>query len=68
MAARLEIDKELCKSCGYCVEQCPKGVLAFHEQVNQRGYHYVYEKNPEDCIGCAVCAAICPDCVIEVYR
>ncbi|MBP5710134.1 MAG: 4Fe-4S binding protein, partial [Bacteroidales bacterium] len=23
---------------------------------------------PDDCIGCANCAVICPDGVIEVYR
>jgi 2-oxoglutarate ferredoxin oxidoreductase subunit delta len=65
---KVEIRIESCKSCGYCVKFCPKGVLAIGENVNQKGYQYVVAENPDDCIGCAQCGQVCPDAAIEVYR
>jgi len=65
---RVEINSEACKSCQYCVISCPKKVLAVGEAVNSFGYPYVIAANPEDCIGCAMCANICPDAAIEVWR
>ena len=38
------------------------------KEVNNRGYHFAFMKNPDDCIGCAACATVCPDGCIEVYR
>jgi 2-oxoglutarate ferredoxin oxidoreductase subunit delta len=66
--ARVEIQGDLCKSCLYCIKECPKDVIALGKEVNSKGYQYVYAKAPENCIGCAMCAQICPDAVIEVYR
>ena len=68
---QVTIRAESCKSCGYCVKFCPKGVLAVGQQVNSKGYPYVVAVHPEDCIGCAVCAIcgrMCPDAAIEVYK
>ena len=65
---KVEIIKERCKSCGYCVRYCPKGVLAVCKEVNSKGYEYVYPANPDACIGCAICGKICPDGAIDVYR
>ena len=48
---RVEIVKERCKSCGYCIKFCPKGVLAVGKEVNSKGYEVVYPANPENCIG-----------------
>ena len=62
------IDREKCKGCGVCVNECPHDVLALHNEVNNYGYHYLYMKNPENCIGCANCGLICPDTCITVYR
>lgn len=64
----LRISSERCKSCGYCVEFCPKGVLAIGKDVNKMGYPYVQAVDPEKCIGCAMCAQICPDAVFEIYK
>ena len=66
--AKLEINFEACKSCGYCVNVCPKKVLSIGNTVNKKGYRYVQPVNEDACIGCAMCATICPDAVIEVYR
>lgn len=63
------VDRERCKGCDLCVVACPTDVLALMaNEVNDRGYHYAYMKNPEACIGCAACATVCPDACIEVYR
>lgn len=65
---RVEIFTEACKSCLYCVETCPKHVLGTTSAVNSKGYQYSQPLHPEDCIGCAMCATICPDAAITVYR
>lgn len=64
----VEIYTELCKSCLYCVSTCPKKVLDITSASNSKGYQYVVAVRPEDCIGCAMCAVMCPDAAIEVYR
>lgn len=65
---RLEIDPDSCKACEYCISQCPKNVLEFGTEVNKAGYRYVTVAREEDCIGCMICATICPDCAIEIYK
>ena len=49
-----------CKKCGICINFCPQGVLAFHEE------GYVYPKNPDKCIKCMMCDLRCPDFAITV--
>lgn len=66
--AKVTIRAESCKSCGYCVKFCKKDVLAVGEKVNAKGYPYVIVKDPDRCVGCAMCAQMCPDAAIEVYR
>ena len=39
--AQVTIRAESCKSCGYCVKFCPKGVLAVGHEVNSKGYPFV---------------------------
>ncbi|MGE0090107.1 MAG: ferredoxin family protein [Bacteroidales bacterium] len=62
------VNIERCKGCGLCVPACPQSVIALHDEVNSKGYHYAYMANPEECTGCANCAMVCPDAVITVYR
>ncbi|OFX83248.1 MAG: ferredoxin [Bacteroidetes bacterium GWF2_33_16] len=62
------VNIERCKGCGVCVPACPTEVIALHDEVNGKGYHYAYMANPEACTGCANCAMVCPDAVITVYR
>ena len=39
--AKLEISRESCKSCGLCVDVCPRQVLEIGEGINKKGYRYV---------------------------
>ena len=58
-----------CKGCNLCVVACPTDTLALQpHEVNDRGFHYAYMANPENCTGCCSCAWVCPDACIEVFR
>ena len=65
---RIEINTELCKGCLYCVAFCPKHILAQGEELNSKGYLYAVNTAPEECVGCATCGQMCPECAITVYR
>lgn len=58
--------EQRCKGCGFCVEFCPKKILALGDEINDLGYHYVVMKDAEKCNSCAFCAMMCPDIIIEV--
>ena len=65
---KINVVKERCKSCGYCIKFCPKGVLALGSDVNSKGYEYVVPVKEEDCVGCCICGRMCPDGAIEIYK
>ena len=60
--------REYCKSCGLCVNVCPKGVLAIGDKANQKGYYSVAVIDESKCISCAMCSVVCPDLALEVSR
>ncbi|UCG28300.1 MAG: 4Fe-4S binding protein [Bacteroidales bacterium] len=62
------VDVEKCKGCELCVVSCPTDVISIADNVNGKGYHYAYMKNPDACTGCTNCGIVCPDGVITVYR
>ena len=75
MKGRIEINRELCKGCGFCVATCRKEQIKISNTINSKGYFPAEFKgkdvtNPDDieCTGCALCAITCPDVAIEVYR
>ncbi len=61
---RVHINKERCKGCGFCIEFCPKSVLAFSSNFNSKGYHPPYAAQPERCINCNLCQLVCPEFAI----
>ncbi len=69
---KIEIDRELCKGCYLCISVCPQEVIITSEKSNQKGYfpaEYLSDGNKgKTCIACSLCAIICPDVAIEVYR
>ena len=65
---KVQINKEICKGCSFCVEYCPKDVLALSSDFNKKGYHSPYVKNPEDCVDCHLCEVICPEFAIYVIH
>jgi 2-oxoglutarate ferredoxin oxidoreductase subunit delta len=58
------INAELCKGCGFCIEFCPAGVLAFSDEFNSKGYHPPCAVKAEACTGCDLCGIYCPDFAI----
>lgn len=65
---KLEILSERCKGCGFCLSVCRKNVLEIGGHANSKGYRYVSVKSPQDCVGCLMCANMCPDAAIEIYK
>ncbi|HEX3026879.1 MAG TPA: 4Fe-4S binding protein, partial [Clostridia bacterium] len=37
-------------------------------KLNKKGYHPAHVTDMEKCIGCAMCATMCPDVAIKVER
>ncbi len=64
------INKEKCKACYLCIDECPKKLLKVGSETNSLGNHVVEFNDPNhECLGCAMCATRCPDLAItEVYK
>lgn len=58
----IRVNQYWCKSCGICIEFCPKEV--FDEGERNRAY----PARPEQCNGCELCERICPDLAITLVR
>lgn len=54
LAITAEVDEELCKGCGMCVEACPYGARALDELTKVALVREVL------CQGCGACVSICP--------
>lgn len=65
---KIVIDRELCNGCKYCIISCPKGVIVMNEIFNSKGYFTASPKKMNKCTGCALCAEICPEIAITVWR
>jgi len=62
----VNIIDDRCKGCGFCVEFCPRNVLAISERTNVKGYHPPEVIDDVGCINCGLCALLCPDFAIYV--
>jgi 2-oxoglutarate ferredoxin oxidoreductase subunit delta len=71
MKGGIEIDRELCKGCDFCVIACPvapAGIIELDGAFNSSGYFPAVVRRPAECTGCALCAEMCPEAAIEVWR
>jgi 2-oxoglutarate ferredoxin oxidoreductase subunit delta len=66
--AYIIILEERCKSCRFCVDTCPRECIAIDTRINSQGYHPAKFEGNGQCTGCCLCAEVCPDTAIEVYK
>ena len=64
----IEIIDERCKGCELCVPACPVDILEMGPRINSTGYNLVEINDMKKCIACKLCALICPDKAIDVFR
>lgn len=62
----IQIEEIRCKSCGICVEFCPKKCLRITDKINEKGHRIVGIINQQYCISCGICYTVCPDIAIIV--
>jgi 2-oxoglutarate ferredoxin oxidoreductase subunit delta len=61
-APPVQLDLELCKACGVCIDLCPEKVF------DRDGRAFPVLARPEQCSRCLLCELHCPDFAIEVRR
>ena len=63
------VNGEYCKGCELCTTACAKKLLTLGTHFNKGGYYTVeYRDERGECTGCALCAEMCPDAAIEVWK
>jgi 2-oxoglutarate ferredoxin oxidoreductase subunit delta len=66
---KVVINREYCKGCELCTAACAKKLLKIGTEFNKSGYYTVGYCGEEGvCTGCALCAEMCPDIAIEVWK
>lgn len=64
---QVTFNEELCKSCELCINVCPKQIIQISkDRMNARGYRPAEVREQSECIGCAFCTVVCPDCAITI--
>jgi 2-oxoglutarate ferredoxin oxidoreductase subunit delta len=60
----ITVRDEICKGCSFCIDFCPRQVLARSEHFNAKGYHAPDVIDTEACVLCGFCELVCPDFAI----
>ncbi|MEW6685876.1 MAG: ferredoxin family protein [Candidatus Edwardsbacteria bacterium] len=66
--AEIKINEMLCKGCQLCTIACPFKCIAVSDKFSATGYYPAIFVKPEACTACTLCAQICPDVAIEVWK
>ncbi|MFH0769054.1 MAG: 4Fe-4S binding protein [Chloroflexota bacterium] len=67
MPIQIDIDKNRCKGCGFCVEFCPTKALKMSSELSPKGYNLAVVDDETKCVDCGLCEAICPEFAIKVH-
>ena len=62
----VNVIKNRCKSCEFCIEFCPQGILELSDEFNTKGYHPPRVVEKDGCIACRLCELICPEFAIHI--
>jgi 2-oxoglutarate ferredoxin oxidoreductase subunit delta len=67
---KIVIDESRCKGCALCTIACPRNLLRLSEKLTRQGFlpAEMPAECDHDCTSCALCAQMCPDVAITVYR
>ena len=64
----IEINADLCRGCGFCVESCARGCIEINDKLGSQGMLLAEFAHPEKCNACGICGWMCPDAAITVYK
>lgn len=63
------IFEQHCKGCAYCAKFCARGCIVHPGgRYSPQGYMLPSFAIPEKCNACGICAWMCPDHAIDVYK
>jgi len=65
---RVVILEDHCKSCGLCVDVCPKQALRLAVRLNKLGMNPAEALDDPPCTGCGNCLLMCPDTAIQLIQ
>jgi NAD-dependent dihydropyrimidine dehydrogenase PreA subunit len=60
----ITIDTDLCEGDGECVDTCAVDILSIVEEDGKK--HAVVSGDPDECLGCMSCEAVCAQGAITV--
>jgi len=66
----IEILSDVCKGCLLCIPACPhESICNTKAKLNKRGLYSAEYLDPDGkSTGCRLCAVVCPDVAIYVYK